>query len=219
MRPVREGLCARRDRAAVTTTGILVVGIGGQGVMTAAEALARAAIAAGFQATKTEVTGMSQRGGVVCSQVRIGSKIEASDVRPGDARLLIAFEAAEGLRWCHYLVPGGRALLDRWRAVPPIVSSGEFAYPEDPVREMRVLGADVLELDARGLAMEIGDVRLANSVMLGAASDCLPFPAEVLRDEVLLRFGKNEKLAESNAQAFDAGRAFGKSRTDHVLSK
>ena len=85
------------------TTDILVVGIGGQGVMTAAEALARAALAAGLQATKTEVTGMSQRGGVVCSQVRIGKQVEASDVQAGHAHLLIAFEAAEGLRWCHYL--------------------------------------------------------------------------------------------------------------------
>jgi indolepyruvate ferredoxin oxidoreductase beta subunit len=191
------------------TTDILVVGIGGQGVMTAAEALARAAIAAGLQATKTEVTGMSQRGGVVCSQVRIGKQVEASDVQAGHAHLLIAFEAAEGLRWCHYLEPGGRALLDQWRAVPPIVSSGEFAYPEDPVREMRALGANVLELDARGVAMQIGDARLANSVMLGAASESLPFDAQLLRDEVLLRFGKNASLAESNAKAFDAGRRLG----------
>ena len=191
------------------TTDILVVGIGGQGVMTAAEALARAALAAGLQATKTEVTGMSQRGGVVCSQVRIGKRVEASDVQAGHAHLLIAFEAAEGLRWCHYLEPGGRALLDQWRAVPPIVSSGEFAYPEDPVREMRALGANVLALDARGVAMQIGDARLANSVMLGAASESLPFDAQLLRDEVLLRFGKNATLAESNARAFDAGRALG----------
>ncbi len=191
------------------TTDILVVGIGGQGVMTAAEALARAAIAAGLQATKTEVTGMSQRGGVVCSQVRIGRQVEASDVQAGHAHLLIAFEAAEGLRWCHYLEPGGRALLDQWRAVPPIVSSGEFAYPEDPVKEMRALGANVLELDARGVAMQIGDARLANSVMLGAASESLPFDAQLLRDEVLLRFGKSAALAESNARAFDAGRRLG----------
>ena len=191
------------------TTDILVVGIGGQGVMTAAEALARAAIAAGLQATKTEVTGMSQRGGVVCSQVRIGRQVEASDVQAGHAHLLIAFEAAEGLRWCHYLEPGGRALLDQWRAVPPIVSSGEFAYPDDPVKEMRALGANVLELDARGVAMQIGDARLANSVMLGAASESLPFDAQLLRDEVLLRFGKSAALAESNARAFDAGRRLG----------
>jgi indolepyruvate ferredoxin oxidoreductase beta subunit len=194
----------------MSTTDILVVGIGGQGVMTAAEALARAAIAAGLQASKTEVTGMSQRGGVVCSQVRIGDAVEASDVRPGKARLLIAFEAAEGLRWCHFLAPDGKALLDQWRAVPPVVSSGDYAYPENPAAEMRALGAQVLELDARGVASEIGDVRLANSVMLGAAAASLPFPAERLRDEVLQRFGKDAQLAASNARAFDAGRALGK---------
>lgn len=189
------------------TTDILVVGIGGQGVMTAAEALARAALAAGLEATKTEVTGMSQRGGVVCSQVRIGAKVESSDVRPGEAKLLLAFEAAEGLRWSHYLARDGRALVDHWRAVPPIVSSGVHEYPPDPAAEMRAAGVTTIDLEARGVAESLGDVRLANSVMLGAAADSLPFPATVLRNEVLLRFGKNPELAELNARAFDAGRA------------
>lgn len=188
------------------TTGILVVGIGGQGVMTAAEALARAALAAGLEATKTEVAGMSQRGGVVCSQVRIGAHVEASEIRPGDANLLIAFEAAEGLRWCHYVARGGEALLDQWRAVPPVVSSGVHAYPEDPAGEMRATGLSVTLIDAREVATRLGDVRLANSVMLGAAAGKLPFPAQAMRDEVLRLFGRDHALAQSNAAAFDAGR-------------
>ncbi len=187
------------------TTDVLVVGIGGQGVMTAAEALARAALAAGLEATKSEVTGMSQRGGVVCSQVRIGAKVEASDVRPGKAQLLIAFEAAEGLRWSHYLAPGGKALVDCWRVVPPVVSSGVFSYPDDPAGAMRAAGVDLTELDARGVAERLGDVRLANSVMLGAAAANLPFPATVLRDAIVERFGKDALTRESNARAFDAG--------------
>lgn len=188
------------------TTGILVVGIGGQGVMTAAEALARAALAAGLEATKTEVAGMSQRGGVVCSQVRIGTHVEASEIRPGEACLLIAFEAAEGLRWCHYLARDGTALLDQWRAVPPVVSSGVHAYPKDPAGEMRAKGVEVTPLAAHEVAARLGDVRLANSVMLGAAAGKLPFPAQVLRDEVLRRFGGDSALMQSNAAAFDAGR-------------
>jgi len=187
-------------------TDVLVVGIGGQGVMTAAEAIARAALDAGLEATKTEVTGMSQRGGVVCSQVRIGERIEASEIRPGTARLLIAFEAAEGLRWSHFLAPDGYALLDSWRAVPPVVSSGVHQYPEDPAAALRAAGRQVLEVEARGTAERLGDARLANSVMLGAAAASLPFAAEVLRKEVLHRFGKNPALAEINAKAFDAGR-------------
>jgi len=185
---------------------ILVVGIGGQGVMTAAETLARAALAAGFDATKTEVAGMSQRGGVVCSQVRIGVHIEASEVRPGQVRLLLAFEAAEGLRWSHFLAPHGRAFVDSWRAVPPVVSSGHFDYPKQPAADMRNAGVDVVELDARSVAAGLGDLRLANSVMLGATAASLPFAPDFLRAELLRRFGKNPALADSNARAFDAGR-------------
>ena len=185
---------------------ILVVGIGGQGVMTAAETIARAALEAGYEATKTEVTGMSQRGGVVCSQVRIGKRIEAAEVRPGSVALLIAFEAAEGLRWGHFLAPHGRVLLDSWRAVPPIVSSGVHEYPDDPAAALRAAGREVLEIDARNTAERLGDARLANSVMLGAAAASLPFPYSALRDEVQRRFRGGE-LAARNAAAFDAGRA------------
>ena len=175
--------------------------------MTAAEAIARAALDAGYEASKTEVTGMSQRGGVVCSQVRIGKRIEASEIRPGTARLLIAFEAAEGLRWSHYLAPDGRALLDSWRAVPPIVSSGVHQYPEDPVATLRAAGRQVLEIEARSTAERLGDARLANSVMLGAAAASLPFAEGALTDQVLRRFGASAELAAKNAAAFEAGRA------------
>ena len=192
------------------STGVLVVGIGGQGVMTAAEVIARAAIAAGFDATKTEVTGMSQRGGVVCSQVRIGERVESSEILPRTARLLIAFEAAEGLRWSHYLAPEGCVLLDAWRAVPPIVSSGVHTYPEDPVAEMRAAGCRVREVEARATAERLGDARLANSVMLGAAAAELPFAAKTLRGEVLRRF--RGALAAANSAAFDAGHSGGADR-------
>ena len=188
------------------STDVLIVGIGGQGVMTAAETLARAALAAGLEATKTEMAGMSQRGGVVCSQVRIGGHIEATEVRPGQAQLLVAFEAAEGLRWSHYLAPQGRAFVDSWRAVPPVVSSGQFEYPKEPAATMRAAGVDVVELDARSIAARLGDFRFANSVMLGAAAGTLPFAPGVLRAELLRRFGRNASLADSNARAFDAGR-------------
>ncbi len=46
-------------------TNILVSGIGGQGVMTAAEILAQTALNQGYDVKKTEVAGMAQRGGVV----------------------------------------------------------------------------------------------------------------------------------------------------------
>ena len=93
-------------------TNILVVGIGGQGVMTATEILAKSAIELGHDAKKTEVAGMAQRGGVVSSHLRFGNKVLSPQIAVGDADILLAFEAAEGLRWKHMLKANGVALLN-----------------------------------------------------------------------------------------------------------
>jgi indolepyruvate ferredoxin oxidoreductase beta subunit len=188
-------------------TNILVVGIGGQGVMTAAEVLARVALDAGWDASKTEIAGMSQRGGVVSSQVRIGSRVHASEIAPGQVDLLLALEAAEGLRWCHWLAPGGRAIVNTLRAVPPVVSSGRAKYPDDPFGDLRALGHAGWSVDASAIAVSLGDVRLANTVLLGAAADSLPFDSDALLEQIRRRFARNEQLRQRNAAAFEAGRA------------
>ena len=188
-------------------TNILVVGIGGQGVMTAAELLARVALASGWDACKTEIAGMSQRGGVVSSQVRIGERVLASEIAPGEVDLLLAMEAAEALRWCHWLAPTGRAIVNTLRAVPPVVSSGRAQYPEDPVGALRRLGHDACAVDAGAIAVALGDARLANTVMLGAAADSLPLESDALLAEILQRFGGQPELRERNAAAFEAGRS------------
>ncbi len=190
------------------TTNILVVGIGGQGVMTATEILAEAAIALGFDAKKTEVAGMAQRGGVVSSHLRFGTKVLSPQITAGTADLLLAFEAAEALRWCHYLKPGGLVLMNAARLVPPVVNIGLYDYPADPVAEIRARGFEVHAFDAMDTAMALGDVRLGNTVMLGAASEHLPFPAEVLLDAIVKRFAaRKPQLVELNRRAFEAGRA------------
>ena len=165
------------------------------------------ALANDWDACKTEIAGMSQRGGVVSSQVRIGPRIHASEITPGEVDLLLALEAAEALRWSHWLAPTGRAIVNTLRAVPPIVSSGKAQYPDDPVATMRQLGIDAHAIDAGAVALALGDTRLANTVMLGAAADSLPVTADALLAEVLRRFGGKEELRQRNAAAFEAGRA------------
>ncbi|KON80632.1 indolepyruvate oxidoreductase subunit beta [Azoarcus sp. PA01] len=188
-------------------TNILVCGVGGQGVMTATEILAEAAISLGFDVKKTEVAGMSQRGGVVTSHLRFGPEVLSPQILAGDADLLIGFESAEALRWGHMLRPGGVALVNSGRIVPPVVNIGLFDYPDEPVAQMRALGLRVHDFDATALAVQLGNIRLGNTVMLGASSDWLPFPAEVLRDAVLARFGSRKpQLVDANREAFAAGR-------------
>nr|MBL8410367.1 indolepyruvate oxidoreductase subunit beta [Dechloromonas sp.] len=190
------------------TTNILVVGIGGQGVMTATEILAEAAIAMGHDAKKTEVAGMAQRGGVVSSHLRFGQRVLSPQITPGTADVLLGFEAAEAMRWQHMLKPGGITLTNTAKLVPPVVELGLFDYPADPLAEIRQTGNKVVAFDATSIAQELGDIRLGNTVMLGAIADHLPFPAETLLACVLKRFEKKgEKLLDMNRRAFAAGRA------------
>jgi len=190
------------------TTNILVVGIGGQGVMTATEILAEAAIALGHDAKKTEVAGMAQRGGVVSSHLRFGPRVLSPQIAPGEADVLLAFEAAEGLRWMHMLRPGAAALVNDSRFVPPVVELGLYDYPANPVGQMKAAGTKVVAFDATTIAQGLGDIRLGNTVMLGAIADQLPFSADILLDCVLKRFQrKGEKVVALNRQAFAAGRA------------
>ncbi len=188
-------------------TNILVCGIGGQGVMTATEILAEAAISQGHDVKKTEVAGMAQRGGVVTSHLRFGPKVLSPQIAPGTVQVLLGFEGAEALRWAHYLRPDGLALVNNAKLVPPVVELGLFDYPDDPIGQMRKAGHNVVAFDAMSIARALGDPRLGNTVMLGAIADHLPFPSEVLLDCVVKRFArKGDKVVDANRRAFAAGR-------------
>ena len=188
-------------------TNILVCGIGGQGVMTATESLAEAAIAEGHDVKKTEVAGMAQRGGVVTSHLRFGRKVLSPQIEPGTVQVLLGFEGAEALRWSHYLRPDGIALVNNARLVPPVVELGLFDYPEDPTGQMRAAGRRVVSFDAMSIARELGEVRLGNTVMLGAIADYLPFAPDVLLACIVKRFArKGENVVDANRRAFAAGR-------------
>ncbi|CAA7625809.1 Indolepyruvate ferredoxin oxidoreductase, beta subunit [Magnetospirillum sp. LM-5] len=189
-------------------TNILVCGIGGQGVMTAAEILAQTAIAKGYDVKKSEVAGMAQRGGVVTSHVRFGKKVWSPVITPGTADILVGFEVAEGSRWADMLRPGGVAMVNTIRLTPPVVSIGLFKYPDDPVAQMRAAGVTVYDFDAGAIARELGDLKLVNTVMLGAIADYLPFPAADLEEQIIGRFrARKPAMVEANQKAFEMGRA------------
>ncbi len=191
----------------MNSTNILVAGIGGQGVMTAAEILALTALAQGYDVKKTEVAGMAQRGGVVTSHVRFGEKINSPAIPQGEADLIIGFEPAEAARWLDQLKPGGVMLVNQDRQIPPIVSIGIYDYPEDPVADIIERGVDAHAFNATRISEELGNIRLVNTVMLGASANFLPFSADILKDSIMARFKKRKpELVEINEKAFLAGK-------------
>ena len=86
---------------------VLFCGVGGQGVLTAAEICGVAAMGAGYHVKKSEVHGMAQRGGSVESHVRFGDTVYSPLISPGDADVLVCFNKGEGERLAHFLKPDG----------------------------------------------------------------------------------------------------------------
>ncbi len=189
-------------------TNILVAGVGGQGVMTAAEILAQTALAQGYDVKKTEVAGMAQRGGVVTSHLRFGEKVYSPAIPDGEADILVGFEPAEALRWIDQLRSNGVAMINRAQQSPPVVSLGLFDYVDDPIGKMRAISKQLYDFDASAIARELGNNKLVNTVMLGAIADYLPFSAEILKAQILDQFRAHKPhLVEINERAFEAGQA------------
>ena len=71
-------------------TNVLFAGIGGQGIIKASDMLTEAAFRMGCDVKKSELHGMSQRGGSVSSDVRFGKKVYSPMIPRGEADYLIA---------------------------------------------------------------------------------------------------------------------------------
>lgn len=79
----------------MVTVNIVVIGIGGQGILRATDLIATAVLLSGYDVKKTEVHGMSQRGGTVVSDVRFGTKVLSPTIPYGEADFLIALDPAQ----------------------------------------------------------------------------------------------------------------------------
>jgi indolepyruvate ferredoxin oxidoreductase beta subunit len=90
---------------------ILFCGTGGQGVLTAAEICAVAAMNCGYHVKKSEVHGMAQRGGSVESHVRFGTRVFSPLIRPSQADYIVCFHEGEGQRLNFYLKKNGITFL------------------------------------------------------------------------------------------------------------
>ena len=85
------------------TTSILFCGIGGQGILKAAEVCCLAAMYEGFHVKKSEVHGMAQRGGSVESHVRFGEKVYSPLIGRGQADILFSTDETERESYLDYL--------------------------------------------------------------------------------------------------------------------
>ncbi len=191
-------------------TNVLIVGVGGQGVIMVSKILARLSQMQGLQVKQSEVHGMAKRGGSVFSHIRFGEEVWSPTIPMGEADVVIGLEWAEGLRWLRYLkLDTGTFISDTKRIVPPFscrdrTHHAHHGYAHHTVAEIVDQVPRAFAPDATGMATELGNDRVANTILLGIMSTVMDFPVESWR-EVLPEFVPPKTL-ETNLKAFEAGR-------------
>jgi indolepyruvate ferredoxin oxidoreductase, beta subunit len=186
----------------------VLVGVGGQGTLLASNILADVGLAAGLDVKKSEVHGMSQRGGSVVSHVRWHPEaVHSPLVGLGEADILLSFEKLEALRFAEFLKVGGIAVVNETEIVPITVSAGTGVYPSDSDLDtaLAAISARIVKVPGERLAQEAGNVKAANVVLLGAVSRLLPLPEDVWWTCLEQRVPK--KFLDLNRVAFASGRS------------
>ncbi|MFW9909931.1 MAG: indolepyruvate oxidoreductase subunit beta [Candidatus Thorarchaeota archaeon] len=199
------------------TYNILFAGVGGQGLMLLSAVLGKAAVDAGLDVMTGETHGLAQRSGSIYVHFKIGKPI--SPLIPyGKADMLIAMEATEALRYIEYLKDDGVIIMSK-NTMPPVAETKAVALDKEKIAKyyalemveerLRKVTTKLISLDSLGLALEAGNARTENSVLIGSAASCPDFPisAEDLRKAVLSLVPP--KTIEANSKAFDLGREAG----------
>jgi indolepyruvate ferredoxin oxidoreductase beta subunit len=159
---------------------------------------------AGFDVKKSEIHGMSQRGGSVVSHVRYGTEVFSPIVPEGEGDILFGFELMETARSLPLLKPGGTVVANDLQISPPSVLMGQETYPAGLAERIKGQFADFLLVDGQHLAAEAGNVKAANTVLLGAVSRRLSIPeAQWLQ---ALEKMVPRKAVDVNKKAFFMGR-------------
>ena len=184
---------------------VVLTGVGGQGVITAANILGKAAVNAGVNVFVSEVHGMAQRGGSVNCAVRLGN-VSGPLVSSGTADVILSTEPIEALRYIDYSNKNTKIITDINPVIPFTVSTGEDEYPDVDLvfKELNNYGK-LYKLDAVKIAKDAGALITKNIVLLGAlaASGVLPFKKEILLETILDNIPA--KFKDVNKKAFEGG--------------
>jgi len=189
---------------------IEIAGVGGTGVLTAANLIGNSALVSDIFVVQSEIHGMAQRGGVVNTEIRLGP-VSGPLIPDGGADVLLSFEIGETARAMRKLnTKTGYVIMNSHKIVPPSLSAQKDAkYPtqEDILAIIKKFTDKVFVIDAFELAEELGDLRTQNVILVGAlfAIPGFPLTQESLKKALSIRFGGNEKVIALNMKAFELG--------------
>ncbi len=191
----------------MSETNVLLVGVGGQGILTTSAILARSALKAGVNVVTAETHGMAQRGGSVEVHVRFG-EVDSPLIPFGGSDIVVSLEPVEILRYTQYLNDSTKVILNTRSIIPPTVSTGIGRYPEleEILQAVKKITDDISVVNASDVAEKYaGTVQATNVVVIGmlAKKIELPFSFETIQETIKEFFP--ERLVEPNLRALKAG--------------
>jgi len=188
------------------SVNVFAVGVGGQGIIRFSDILAEVAFRADYDVKKSEIHGLSQRGGSVTSYIKWGQKICSPVIMDGEADFLLSLEKLEALRHAHVVSKKGKIIVNDLIIEPATVTGGMAEMPEDLESQLSEY-AEVTLVPATKMAIELGNKRAANTVILGVFSHFADdIPESLWLDVISQSFP--EKLRPLNIDAFKAGREY-----------
>ncbi len=184
---------------------IIIAGVGGQGLVLATRIISEAAFLSGMDVKTNDVVGLSQRGGTVWGSIKMGEKVYSPNILPREADIILGMEPLEALRWSHNLKDGGTVILNTNRVYPTPVLLEKEEYPEEEIEALKER-FNVIEIDAQVEAKASGNIRAANTILIGLLSKYLDISDEVWY--AALKGFVPAKAVEENLVAFRRGKEY-----------
>lgn len=191
---------------------MVVAGVGGQGILTVAGLIARAALAQGYDIKASEIHGLAMRFGALECHLRlgIGKKVWSPLIKQGGADLIVALEPVEALRVCYYANPNTSFLIDTKAIVPNASYLQKIKYPSikeitGALKKVSPKGKVIAINASEAVKAATGSPIAANVFLVGrvAAEGLVPVKKELLAKALEEIFPP--KLLEMNKKVFELG--------------
>lgn len=189
---------------------ILLAGMGGQGLVLMTKIICQAGIDAGYEVKSNDVVGLSQRGGMVWGNVKIGKKVHSPNIKVQQGDFLVAMEPLEAKRWEYMLKKSGTIILNNKRINPVLVQQEVVDYPEKEIKAL-VEVYETIQVNAFNEAVNIGKPQVANVIMIGILAKALEAtPLTIEREcwEQAIIDNVPKKAIEMNKKAFQKGLSY-----------
>lgn len=185
---------------------IYICGVGGQGIIKTSVVIGEAAMNQGYEVAMSEIHGMSQRGGSVSTELRIGN-YKSSIVENGKSNMILGFEPIETIRGLNKANQDTKIVFNIVPLIPSTISQTKEKYPkiDTIIKALNKHYNNVHPVNGNQLAENAGSILSLNMVLLGALTADKEF---ILSKKSIIDAMKDNlkpKFHEMNIKAIENG--------------